>query len=232
MKTASTSGGLGDIVYSIPIMKRLGITHVYVKVSYYYRPEISLYNGIKPLLEQCGFIVLPTSGAYPPHEYEPGLKVDYDMDLSRKQPRRGRNHIIISYLNCFRLSRLNWNTPFLDPRGENNIERPYSLIHLTNRWRENSNVNWTNVLNSIKGKVFFIGFPPEWEDFKLKYGDLPYLQTNNILDMAILIRDCETLYCNQSVGLTLAQAIGKKYFCEFKPGRTNCRMYTKNEGVL
>jgi hypothetical protein len=232
MITAATSGGLGDIVFSIPAMKKIGVTHVYIKEAYYYPPYGNLYLAIKDLLAQQGFIVLPTSGNYPPHKYEPGLQVDYDMDKARLQPNRGRNHIIISYLNTFNLAHDNWSQPWLNIQGDNDIEQPYTLIHLTPRWRDNSKVNWRKILHEIKGKVHFIGFQHEWIDFCTKYGNVSYLATGNILELAILIRDCEVLYCNQSVALSLAQGMGKKYFLERKPGKTNCLIYTENENLL
>jgi hypothetical protein len=232
MITAATSGLLGDIVFGIPAMKKLGVTHLYVKETCFYRKKISLLDKIKPLLEQCGFIVLPTSGEYPPHEYEPNLKFDYDLDAARLEPRRDKNHIIVSYLNCFGLDRRNWNRPFLTVKGDNDIKKPYSLINLTPRWREKSKVDWVDVYRQIEGDVYFIGLREEWEEFEEKYGLLPCIPTKDMLELAILIRDCDTLYCNQSVALALAQGMGKKYYCEFRPSKTNCRMNTQNEGVL
>lgn len=232
MVTAGTSGGLGDIVYSIPVMKQLGVANVYVKESYYYPPYGNLYLAIKDLLVQCGFTVLPTSGKYPPHEYEPGVHIDLDMDEARKQPGRGRNHILISYLNTFNLAHTNWKSTWLDIKGNNDIKEPYSLIHLTPRWRDNSPVDWSHVLHNIKGKVYFIGFQYEWLDFCTRYGNVEWYPLNNVLEMAIVIRDCQALYCNQSVSLALAQGMGKTYYLEKKPKKTNCLMYTQNENIL
>jgi len=196
MITAATSGGLGDIVYSIPTLRKLGVKRIYVKESFYYRPEISLYNSIKSLLEQNGFEVLPTSGAYPLQTYEPGLKFDYDMDQFRNIPNR-KLHIILQHMIYFNISRENWYRPYLLPGGPALLEKPYTLLNLTPRWREKSLVDWGKVLDSLLGKrVYFVGFLPEYEDFKSKYGDIPYLPTTDILELAIAIRDCESLYCN------------------------------------
>ena len=232
MNSAAHSGGLGDIVYAIPVMRKLNITTLYVKRAYYFEPYGDLFRASERLLTMNGFTVKPTDGSFPPHFFEPGLKFDFNLDESRKQPRRSTNHIILSYLNQYRLPLEGWTDPWLTVEGKNEITEPYTLIHLTPRWRTGSLVNWKKVLHNLKGKVYFTGFQYEWVEFCRLYGNVEWLPCNDILDMAILIRDCEALYCNQSVSLSIAQGLGKEYHCEFKPGKTNCMMGTKNEYKL
>jgi len=231
MITAASSGGLGDIVFAIPVMRRLGVTDIYVKENYYFPPYGSLYLSIKSLLQSQGFNVHPTPGGKDPGIFDPGLHIDYNLDLSLNQRCRGSNHIIISYLNTFKLPHDNWKRPWLSIVGEP-VKEDYTLIHLTDRWRKNSRVDWIKVLKSITGKVYFIGFQYEWLDFCNRYGFVEHLPTDDILHMAVLIQDCKVLYCNQSVSLALAQGMGKEYYLERKPGKTNCLMYTKNEHLL
>lgn len=234
MITAGSSGGCGDLVYSIPVMKKLGVTRVYVKENFYRPPYISLYSVMKDLLEMQGFEVLPTSGGYDPLLYEPGLHIDYDMDRFRLVKGAGQVHIMVRMFQAFGLGANNWNKPWLHvdrirdckPTGD------YSLIHLTPRWRDNSRVNWDRVFMSIGGPVYFIGFQEEHADFCSKYGPIGYIVTENILQMAEVIQDCRALYCNQSVALTLAQGFGIPYYLELKPGKSNTLMYTKNENIL
>lgn len=232
MITAATSGGLGDIVYAIPVMRKLGVTDVYVKENYYFPPYGNLYLAIKTLLQQQGFNVHPTPGGEQPGIFEPGLQIDFNLDESLNQRCRGTNHIIISYLNTFKLPHDGWQEPWLKIECKRLIEEDYTLIHLTDRWRKYSRVDWRKVLQSITGPVYFTGFQHEWLDFCTKYGDVKWYPTTDILQMAILIRDCKALYCNQSVSLATCQGVRKKYFCDFKPGKTNCRMFTDNENVL
>lgn len=234
MITAASSGGCGDLVYSIPVMKKMGVTHVYVKESWYKHPHHSLYSVMKNLLEMQGFEVFPIAGGYDPMVYEPGLQVDFDMDRFRLIKGAGQKHIMVRMFQAFDLTANNWNRPWLNVSGfpENEPDVEYSLIHLTPRWRDNSRVNWKKVVRSIRGKVYFIGFQEEHASFCQQADCIEYFPTDNILQMAQLIRDCRALYCNQSVGLTLAQGLGKPYFLELKPGKSNTRMYTKNENIL
>lgn len=234
MITAGTSGGCGDIVYSIPVLKKLGVTRVYVKENWHRPPYHSLYSVTKDLLEMHGFEVMSTAGGFDLMQYEPDLKIDYDMDGFRLMRRRGKVHIMVNMLIYFGLSTRDWAWPWLTVTG-NATGKPagdYSLIHLTARWRDNSRVNWERVFMKIDGPVYFIGFPEEHAEFCRLYGYIPYIPTDNILHMAQLIRDCQALYCNQSVALTLAQGLRKKYYLEVKPGKTNTLMYTKNENIL
>lgn len=228
--TAAHSGGLGDIVYAVPVMRQLNITKIFIKRSYYYEPYGDLYRASCRLLQQAGFEVLPTSGDYHPMEFEPGLKFDYNMDKFRLQPRRGTNHIITSYNNQFKTTAT--FDPWLTITGSNTVEPEYSLIHLTPRWRTGSLVNWRKVLASITGKVYFIGFQNEWVEFCSRYGNIEWLPCADILEMAIFIRDCKALYCNQSVALTLAQGMDKVRYLESKPHRTNTHIKSLNEYYL
>lgn len=234
MITAGTSGGCGDIVYSIPVLKKLGVTRVYVKENWYRPPYHSLYSVMKDLLEMHGFDVLPTPGGYDPMNYEPGLHLDYDMDRFRLMRGRGKVHLMVSMLNYWGLPTNRWTNPWLDVTGSAAAKptEAYNLIQLTPRWRDNSRVNWERVFMKIDGPVYFIGFPEEHAEFCRLYGYIQHIPTDNILHMARLIRDCQALYCNQSVALTLAQGLGKKYYLEVKPGKTNTLMYSKNENIL
>src|SRR5687767_8259193 len=117
MITAGTSGGCGDIVYAIPVMKKLGVSRVYVKENWYKPPHHSLYSVMKDLLKMQGFEVLPTAGGYDPMNYEPGLKLDYDMDAFRQMRGRGKVHIMVNMYNYFGLTNNNWQVPWLQHTG-------------------------------------------------------------------------------------------------------------------
>lgn len=229
-KVAATSGGLGDIIYSIPILRELKVKDIYIKESWYHYPHISIYSAIKSLLIHEGFNPLPTKGGFKVMEYEPGLKFDYDLDTFREMGNRGTVHIQDNMRLRFKLPKKKFQPWLSIPKGE--IEEEYSIIHLTGRWRDGSTVDWKRVLSTIEGKVYFLGFQHEWVEFCHKYSNTTWLPTHDILDMGKLISGAKKIYCNQSVGLTLAQGLGKEYYLEQKPGKTNTLMRTKNEHLL
>ena len=228
---AASSGGLGDIVYAIPVMHRLGVRVCYVKESYYYPPYGNLYLAIKRLLESQSISCRPTDGSYPVMEFDPKITIDYNLDLARTQPRRGFNPIIISYLNQFNLSHTNWNQPFLKIPAIGKTH-DYNLIHRTSRWRKGSHVNWKQLIRRIDNP-HFIGFIDEYESFcKEVEVTIPYIKCADIYEMAKHIKEAKALFCNQSVALTLAQGMGTLYYLERNPGKTNCLFKTKNERIL
>lgn len=225
MITALSSGGLGDIVYSIPVMRELGVELLYVKQHYYRSPFTNLYEAIKSLVEFEGF----KCQLYPDVPmYSYPVPANFDLDTFRKQPGRGRVFIQDNMRRRFQLQ-LKAYTPWLSLPV---TDGDYSVIHLTDRWRGEKLVDWNKVLQRIEGKVYFIGLQHEWADFCYQYGNIEWYATSDVLEMAELIAGCKALYCNQSVSLTLAQGLGKSYFLEAKPGKTNTLINQPIEHLL
>lgn len=227
-KTAASSGGAGDIVYSIPVLRKLGVKTLYVKETEYL-PGLTLFASVAPLIESQDITCLPTSPGFRLGKFDPAIHIDYNLDNLRNQPLRGKNHIIKSYFQEFGLSTTGWNDTFL--KGSPTV-LDYTLFHVTSRWRERSNINWKEILKSVPGEKLFIGFEEEWDSFRKQYGRIDYQETKDLLSMASYIKYCKALYCNQSVALTLAQGLGKEYWLERKPGKSNTLFYTKNEHIL
>lgn len=211
MVTAYSGGGCGDIVYQIPAMQELGVQHVYL-----YEP---FYPMMKRLLEWHGFTC------------SVGFKeqATYNMDDFRKQPLRGWNHIMMSIANQFKTKQPDFK-PWLDM---STVTGPYSVVQVTPRWRQGSTVNWRRVIEGIKGDVWVVGLPHEHAALQAETGlELKYHPTDNIHHLAVLISYCGRFYGNQSVGVALAQGLGKPYSLELKPGKRNVRTFTSNETIL
>lgn len=232
MKIMATSGGAGDIVYSIPAARLLGITHYAVKENFYHSPHGSLYSSMLRLLNSQGFEVIPTTGNYGVGEYDPALKYDYKTEDFLHQPSRGRNHIILSMCNQWQLPMPDISNGWLT--GITPIQSYDYLIHVTKRWRDRSRVRWANVVKRIRVSVpAFIGHQHEHKDFCNEIGhEIPYLFTEDIYTAAQYIAGCKALYCNQSVMLTIAQGLNVRRFLERKPMKTNVIIPCKKETYL
>lgn len=229
MRTAAITGGIGDIVYAIPTMHALKITTLYVKENFY--PDgTSMYSVSKPLLAKQGIEALPTSGAYPFDMYEPGIPYNYNLDEWRRSPNRGRDHIMLSMGMYWKCLQRNWRLPWLRNIPVSN--GGYNLVFLTWRWRDNSPVDWSVVRSLIPEPYYFIGIEEDHTGFEAKHGAIEWHPTPDLLEMAHLIANCNALYCNQGVALTLAQGLGKTYWLEQKPGKTNCLLRTPNEHLI
>lgn len=235
-KIAITSGGSGDVIISIPVMKRLGITTLYVKESFYPDGYGSMYSALKPLLELNGFTVLPTKDEGKGFDqFEAGVKYHINMDAWRGIPGRGRDYIGHSMAMWFKCGRPDFTRPWLtiDDVPTGLTGQDYTLWFLSPRWRQ-SDVNWAEVYQKVKGYKYFVGFWEDYVEFKriavpLIHNDFGYIHSDNFLLTARLIRDAKAVYCNQSPILAICQGMGKEYYCAFKNGKTNCYTYTKNE---
>ena len=237
MITARHSGKIGDIIYAIPAMKLLKVEKVLI-------PNITgecngLRHTLKRLMEVNGFEV----GLYPDntpygmvaagYEYP-----TYDFDDAREQPGKGRIHIVKRYLDTFKLKPKNWTEPWLNS-GFEYAHGDFTVVswtgrHLLNKQTgQESKVDWTKVVESIKGDVYFVGLREEFIMFTEKFKVYPKMRyLDDMLDVAQFIAGAKAVYCNQSAILAIAQGLGKDIYCEFKPGKTNCKLYRDNEHEL
>jgi len=231
------SGNSGDIVYSIPTIHHLTNGEkkaiVYIKAAKYVHGN--QYDFVKELLleQDCIKEVHP----FVPENKEdwayfrwPGLKFDYDLDTARYQRQRGRIHIVKRYFDQFGINK-DHKQPWLKVDSYYKREGRYALIHLTPRW-SGLQYDWKRIYDEAlqrHGTVYFIGFVHEWLDFTIRFGAIQHLSTESLLDIARLIRDCEALYSNQGVCLTIAQGLGKDYYLVKNADKTNCLLFTPNE---
>lgn len=244
MKTFRHSGKAGDIIFSLPTIRELGGGILYI-------PEntgecTGLYSNMKDLLLLQPYIhevrEYPSGLAY--KEQAPGIPIDFDLDLARNQPMKGVIHIVKRYMDAFGVNYPGWKEPWLQldalfDRRIWGVEDNYTLINYTGRHITNEQLNitsrvyWGHVVEGIEGPKYFVGTTEEHANFCSKYNvTLPHLQTDNILQLALLIQKAKAVYCNQSCVLALSQSLGKEYYLDVKPQKMNTLLYTQNENIL
>lgn len=237
MKTFRHSGKCGDIIFSLPVIRELGGGIVYIPQN---TPDEcrEMYDNMKDLVSlQPGVIEVkeyPSGYAY--MQRAQGVHIDYDLDDARLQKHKGLIHIVKRYFDTFSIKYPNWKEPWLvvdDPyKGD------YSIVNYTGRHIVNnqigikSRVNWKAVHQSIIGKKYFVGTLQEYQWYHDNIGEIDWLPTTNALELARVVSGAKAVYCNQSLVLALAQGLGKEYYLDVKPAKTNCLLYTKNEHVL
>jgi hypothetical protein len=233
-RIAITSGGAGDVIISVPIMKLMGISTLYIKESYYPEGWGSMYTGLKELIELQGFRVLPTKDEGLGFDrFDPAISYDINMDAWRNCRGRGRDYIGLSMAKYWRVARRDHRAPWLtlDTIPTDLTGQDYTVWFLSPRWRF-SDYDWKKGFESVKGNKIFIGFEQDWQAFCEEVGHIDYVFTKDFMEMVRIIRDCRALYCNQGPAVALAQGIGKDYYCAFKKQKTNVRLYTKWEHAL
>jgi hypothetical protein len=215
LPTFKHTGKCGDIIYSLPAIRHFGGGVLYLPEQ---APEVpNLYSNMKRLIDQQGIKC---------QEYA-GQLVNIDLDLHRSHRSRGRTNMIQRYYDVFKIYKPIPDT-WLHVDGPQPVQGPYSVVNVTPRFRDHSKLDWHRIIMSIPGPVVFVGTQQEHAAFPY----IPYLPTTDALDVALAIKYADAVYCNQSMVLSVAQGMGKKYHCEFKPYKTNCYFYTPNENVL
>lgn len=227
------SGSLGDIIYALPTIKAMGGGVLYIKDAKL-KDGYTQFDAVAPLVEKQPYI--SSVRRYPPqfemYRYDPAIKIDFDLDRARLEKKRAAIHIVKRHMDAMSVYTAGWRKPWLTVE-KIPYRHPYYLIHLTPRYRERSRVDWRHVIDSIPGQAFVLGYEQEYNEVCRHAGrELPHLRTPTLLEMARAIAGCEALICNQSCGLTIAQGLGKTYYLERHPRRTNCLLYTPNENIL
>lgn len=242
------SGGCGDIIYSLPYVRMRGGGVMYIKPQNNYNNVTDNYQAMKDLLLAQDYISVVSE--YPLtaiHELHPDFHIDYDLDEFRKAPNIAHHNLMMAYFHGSGIGfdaasrtqpwiRVQEMSPYqLDSQVSGNWGKPFALIHRTLRYQD-PNLNWGRYLENMKEKygeeIYFLGLPHEHDEFCNRWGTVRRLRTPTIMEMAQVIAKCDALWCNQSVALTLAQAMGKTYYLEVAPDHSNTIMKTPNETLL
>lgn len=226
-KTFKHSGKMGDIIFSLPTIQAMGGGILYLPER---APEVpDLYSQMYHLLKAQPYIhdVLQYHDC---DQYETmPLHVDIDLDKHRTHLRRGKVNMVQRYFDVFGIK-----SPvpgkWLEIPG--NFRAGHVLFSLTPRFRERSRVDWKKIYKDVQGIKFFVGTDDEHGYFERNVAPIQRIECPDVAGLAININMAAAVYCNQSLPLALAIALGKPYFCDFKYGRTNCRFYTENEHAL
>ena len=69
---------------------------------------------------------------------------------------------------------------------------------------------WRQVLERYRGRVGFVGFPEEHAVFEQAYGRVPRVETFTVLRLAEVLQGCELFVGNSSLPLAIAVGLGKR----------------------
>jgi hypothetical protein len=231
MMTFKHNGKIGDILYSLPIIKAMGGGVLWIPEATHEAPCI--FSNMYSLLKQQPYLVdvkqYPSFLAY--GELCKSISINIDLDRHREHEKRGWQNMVLRYADVFNIP-INHKDPWLTVEGPRLIEHEYNLISLTPRHRSNSRVNWKRVYLKIDKPAYFIGTVEEHNDFVHNIAPIERLCTTDLLTFALYIKHCTALFCNQSASLVIAQGLGKTYYCDFKPRKENCKFFTPNEYQL
>lgn len=243
MKTYRHSGTLGDLIYSLSIVKKMepgqflvALNNIENCVSQYgYRPEEvdpahkgrfteQDFEWLKPLLKRQSYI--ESVGTWRQGDVEP----DVDLDRFRGTLFRGfEGNYVEAYHRAFGLpfSMQDYDTPWLE--ADPVTVKPI-VVSRTARYRSTEPyASAQHMQFAVEGQLdqngIFVGTRAEHEDYVQTTGvNIPYHPVNNFLELANIIAGAELIVANQNFVYSLAMGLGKSAVLEtikIKPLQNN-----------
>lgn len=233
MKTFKHSGAIGDLIYSLPIMKHFKGGKFYLHLNQMNWLGQHYYNTLPVPFHQNrltekdfefmkdfmlaqeyieGFEILDPSI----------IEISHNLDKFRPLFVGHPANYIDTYCMAFGISDPEIKqqiqvTPWLSVPSPVVIDNKTVIINRTERWiPRNLSPQWDLWKSQgISEKSLFVGLPNEYEKFKKDTNwDIPYVETKTMLELASIIAGGETFIGNQSQCLALAIGLGKSFICE------------------
>lgn len=235
MPTYSHSGSLGDIIYSLPLVKHFGAGDFYVKLhatekvvrkygdTYpilpFYQSQISKesFLRLQPLLDAQPYI----NAAHATEDFDFNPTVDLDSFRAVMWKSFYGNYLA-GYYRTFGI-----------PYTENDLAKPWLtapvekvakyVVARTARYngnRPSTYWSWLNMIQqyNLQNEGVFVGLPEEHAAFEAMFNvKIPYRACNDFLGLASVINGCDTFFGNQTFTYSLAQGLGKDTVLEAKP---------------
>ena len=218
-KVFKHSGDLGDIVYSLPTVKRLGGGTLLLDttggegdpwcgaqcIDGRTKFNKDSYNFIKPLIEAQEYIVSCD-------EWKPSDHVDINLNgfrqkFSDPKTRSKTRNLIDLHLDYMGLDEWDYNDGWLTGATKATHDRKLIVCRSP---RYQSNFSWfQSNRTALKDQAVFMGLSKEHELFEWTFNlTIPYLQVENALEMANHIAGCSLFIGNASFPLSLAVGLG------------------------
>lgn len=210
------SGDLGDIIFSLPTIKKLGGGTLYLNPAgesnlahYPLQTKFSKSSALQliPLLRQQPYIT--------DVQLWQGEAIDFNLDKFRQHIKF--NNLALSHLDAFKLDFSNATEPWLAKPKLRELPKRF-VINRSVRYHGNY-VEWVRILRAIAKDSIFVGLPKEHEIFEYTFEmKVQYYPTPEITDVLETIASCEKVFCNHSFPQALAEGLAHPLHCEtFRP---------------
>jgi hypothetical protein len=222
MKTFKHSGDLGDIVYSLSVIKVLGGGTLYLDIEAgkddpYCQQQLSIWGGstkfnrsgfdfLLPLLKNQSYI----------HDVKiyNGENIDFNLNKMRftlmNQNNPKKQHCLLNaYHESFSLPDYDVNQPWLDCGDPIYLEKK---IAVTRSPRYQGAYTFLAANRSIISEDgVFLGSRKEHDLFEWTFNTkIEFFDTNSALDVAKIISGCEKVISNSTFGLAVAVGLPNK----------------------
>jgi hypothetical protein len=230
------SGDLGDIIYSLPVLKLLGGGVLFLSSDCRYpfpsAPRIKLThplaNLLTPFFEQQPYVWQC--------KYTPTLPHSTDVDLNAFRVWY-RDHKPSDILSLFRMHLTAFgldypeDKPWLTVNSVTRVPGRPIVVNRTPRYH-NLHFPWLRLIREYGDRMVFVGLESEAAEFK-KMCDaigktVPWFKTETLSDLAYAVAGAQVFIGNQSTPMALALGLGKNVIQECWQGNANCLFKRKN----
>jgi GT2 family glycosyltransferase len=209
LKSCIHSGNAGDILYSLPVVRELGVSH-YV-INLYAQPEggwrkmtFSTARSLASLLLVQPNIkrVTIVSSNLPLESLELKIdNIDFNLDKFRLQDWR-KHHLAICHSMAFGLH-VNLYEKWIDV-GEDLPTGDYVVVAFNPRYRSLTREFWIDVLSGLD-KVVAVGIPEEFYCMQGITAD--FVTCSNILELARIIAGSRLFIGNPGLSYAIAEGL-------------------------
>lgn len=218
MPTFKHSGSLGDVIYSMPTIRALGGGILYLNPNKTYRMTLDKIEEMIPLLEQQSYIEKV--------KVWNGETTDYGLDSwrRRRKKRIGRHTIIDAHLDWFEISRSEKDKAWLT------VDKPTEcdVVFARSARHNNPMFGWKEVWSQFHNRAIFVGIEEEHKTFEEQTGKIPFIKTNNMLELARIIAGSKLFIGNQSLPYAIAEGLKVNSWLEISPTCANCVYHRDN----
>ena len=231
-KTFKHSGALGDLIYSLPIVKHFGGGGFYLHLNqidwigqHYYGAAPNPFHRGRLTHDDYLYMrdfMLAQTYITEFEELDPKTdQITHNLDRFRVPFVGHPGNYVDIYSSVFGLSKEDADrvrtTPWLTVPAPTVIDGRTIVINRTQRWLPPTpSPVWAEwKAKGVEDKAIFVGLEDEYVAFKQQIGwDIPWAETRTMLELAQIIAGGEAFIGNQSQALAIAIGLGQKFACE------------------
>lgn len=222
-KTYKHSGTLGDLIYSLPIVKHFGGGDFFLHLhqidwigKHFYGAEPSEFHKGRMTMKDFYFMRSFMEAQTYINKFDvldpKTAEISHNLDKFRVPFVGHPGNYVDIYAGCFGINDADAKTklrndPWLTVPNPRKLEGRDVVINRTGRWLPPELHNIWNQWKSegVESRAVFIGLPEEHVAFMQHTGwNIPHQPTKDLLEMAEIIAGAEVFVGNQSVALSIA----------------------------
>jgi len=215
----SHSGHLGDLIYSLPLVKELAKKYIckfYVKIN----KKIDNYDKNHPsgnvmINDRAGKLVLPllqNQNYISSAEIYKDEKIDIDLDIFREIPININFHSVRWYMHLTG-THFDMSQQYLDVDPHESVKNKIVIMR-SPRYR-NSYINYSFLKNI--DNIVCVGLLSEYEDLKKDIPNLEFYDCKDFLELAAIIKSSKFFIGNLCFAYSIAEGLKIPRLLEASP---------------